>query len=107
MLGYDHILCHIDQPPCQITGIGCFKRGIRKTFASPMGGNKVLNHGESFQEVCSDRVFNNFTRLAGQCFLRLGHQTAHPGQLPYLLLTTTRTGIGHHIQGIKTILITA
>ena len=53
-----------------------------------MGGDEIFEHGQTFAEVRSNRPFDDF---AG----RLGHQTAHAGELPHLLAIAARAGIHH------------
>jgi hypothetical protein len=47
----DHILCRIHEFAGEITGVRGFQRRIGKAFARTMGGNEVLQHGESFAEI--------------------------------------------------------
>ena len=55
-----------------------------------MGGNEVFQYVQTFTEVGFDRQFDG----ASGC---VGHQTTHTRQLFDLLVRTTGTGIGHHI----------
>ena len=64
-----------------------------------MRGNEVLQHVQAFTEVRRDRRLDDF---AG----RLGHQTAHTGQLPHLLLAATGTGVGHHQDRVERLALT-
>ena len=59
-----------------------------------MRGDEVLEHGQTFAEVRGDRPFDDF---AG----RLGHQTAHTGELTDLLTVTARAGIHHQVDRIQ------
>ena len=58
-------------------------------------------HGQTFAEVRDNRRFDDFTDAAGDLLLRLGHQTAHTGQLTNLIFGTTSAGIGHHEDRIE------
>ena len=51
VLNDDHILCRIHEFAGEITGVRGFQRRIGKTFARTVGGNEVLQHGESFAEI--------------------------------------------------------
>ena len=81
---HNQILGHVHQAAGQITGVCGFQRGIGQTFARTVGGNKVLQYGEAFTEVGSNRGFDNRA-------VRLGHQTTHTGKLFNLGGRTTRT----------------
>ena len=59
-----------------------------------MGGDKVLEHGESFTEVRRNRCFDDFPRW-------LCHETAHTRELANLLRTAARSRVCHHIDGAK------
>ena len=62
-----------------------------------MSRNKVLQHTQSLAEVRGNRCFDNRT-------IRLGHQTAHTGQLTNLCCRTTRAGVSHHVDRIERLL---
>ncbi len=94
LLGNDSILRNIDKATGQVTRVSSFKRGIRQTLTRTVCRNKILQHGKAFPEVCGNRRLDN---LPG----RLGHKSTHPGELSYLLGTTTSTRIGHHVNRIK------
>lgn len=47
----NQFLRHINKTSCQISGIGCTKRCIGKTFTSTMRRNKVLQYVKTFTEV--------------------------------------------------------
>ena len=74
----DHVLRRVDQFAGQIAGVGGLERGIGETFACAVGGDEVLQHGQTFAEVRSDRTLDDF---AGG----FGHQAAHAGELFDLL----------------------
>ncbi len=94
MLGDDGILGNIDQTPGEVSGVGRLERSVGQTLAGTVRGNEVLQHRQAFAKVGGDRGFDD---LAG----RLGHQTAHPGQLPDLLGAAAGPRIGHHVDGVE------
>src|SRR6202034_4334810 len=89
----DYVLGYVNQAPREIAGIGGLKRRIGQTFTRSVRGDEVLQHGEAFAEVRSDRSLDDFAR-------GLGHQAAHSGKLADLLFRTARAGIGHHVHRI-------
>ena len=89
----DHVLGHVHQPPREIAGIGGLERRIGQTLAGAVRGDEVLQHGEAFAEVRGDGRLDDFAR-------GLGHQSAHAGKLPDLLLRTAGAGIGHDVDGV-------
>ena len=98
----NHVLRHIDQTARQITGIGRFQRGIGQTLTGAVRRDEIFQHRKPLLEVRQDRVFDDLTSF-GPGFLRLGHQTAHPGELADLLLRTAGPGIQHHVHRIETL----
>ena len=68
----------------------------RPTFAGTVGRNEVFQHGEAFAEVCLDRHLDGLTGW-------VSHETAHTGELTDLLVVTTGTGGGHHVDGVELI----
>ena len=88
LLGDDHVLRHVHEPPRQVAGIGGLERGVRQPLARAVGGDEVLQHRQPLAEVRSDRRRDD---LAG----RLRHQAAHAGDLADLLLGATGPGVGH------------
>ncbi len=84
----DDVLRHVDQAAGQIARIGGLQRGVGQTLAGAVGRDEVLQHRQSLAEVRRDRGFDDF---AGG----LGHQAAHPGQLPDLLLAASGAGVRH------------
>ena len=102
--GDDDIMSHVDQTTGEVTSVSGLKSGIGQTFTGTVGGDEVLQHGKAFFKVRNNGVLNNFV-ASGTCFLRLGHQSAHAGELTNLLLTTTSTGIVHHIDGVEALVV--
>ena len=93
----NQVLGYVDQAPRQVTRVGGFKGGIRESLARAMGGDKVLQHVQSFAEVRGNRVLDNRS-------VRLGHQTSHTGQLANLRCRTARARVGHDENRVKRIL---
>ena len=89
VLGDDRVLGHVHQAAGQVTGVGGLQGRIRQTFPGAVGRDEVLQHRQAFPEVGGDRGLDDFAR-------RLGHQTAHPGQLAHLVLAAPGPGVGHH-----------
>ena len=63
-----------------------------------MGRNKVLQYRQAFAEVGRNRGFDNRA-------VRFCHQAAHTGELFNLRRRTTGTGVGHHVDGVKRLLL--
>ena len=95
---------YVHQTTSQITGIGSLQSGIRQTFTSTVGRDKVLQHRKSFFKVRQDRVLNDLTTFC-TCFLRFCHQTTHTWQLTNLLFRTTGTWVKHHIYRVESLII--
>ena len=93
-LAYDDVLGHVHQAPSQVAGVGGLQRRVRQTLASAVGGDEVLQHGQPFAEVGGDGGFDDFARGPG-------HQAAHAGELPDLLLGAARAGVGHNIDRVE------
>ena len=93
LFGDDHVLGNVDQTTGEVTRVCGLQRRIREALASAVGGDEVLQHGETFTEVSRDRGFNDF---AG----RLGHEAAHAGELTDLLFGTTSAGVGHDVNRV-------
>ena len=91
----DHVLRRIHEFAGQVTGVRGLERRIGQTFAGAVSGDEVLEHGQTLRGSSSDRPLDDF---AG----RLGHQTAHAGELTHLLAIAARAGIHHQIDRIST-----
>ena len=77
LVDYD-IMCHIDKTAGKITGVGCLKGGIGKTFARTVGTDEELKNGETFTEVCTNRNLDDLSA-------RVRHEAAHTGKLTNLV----------------------
>src|SRR5215475_1098613 len=84
----DHVLRHVYKTARQVARIGGLERRVGQTLARAVRGDEVLQHVQTFAEIGADRGLDDFAR-------RLGHQAAHSGELPDLLLVSARPGIGH------------
>src|SRR5438874_944321 len=83
----NNILRNIDQTPCEVPCVCRSKRSICHTFSCAMCRDKELQNVQPFMEVRLDRqVFN-------QSAERVGHQSAHTGELSNLFLGTSSSGI--------------
>ena len=89
----DDVLRHIDETTGQVAGVRGLERGVGETFTRTVRGDEVLQHGEAFAEVGSDRRLDDFAR-------GLGHQTAHTGKLANLLFGTASAGVRHDVNGV-------
>ncbi len=90
----DGVLGDVDEAAGQVTGVGGFKGGIGETFTRTVGGDEVLEDGESFAEVGADGGLDDF---AGG----FGHEAAHTGKLTDLGGGATGTGVGHDVDRVK------
>ena len=86
MLGDDHVLGNVDEPAREVARVRRLESGIGQPLARAVGRDEVLQHGEPFTEVARDGRLDD---LAGG----LGHEAAHAGELPDLLLGATGAGI--------------
>ena len=50
-LTYDQILRYVNKTSCQVTGIGCTKSGIGKSFTSSMSGHEIFQYVQTLTEV--------------------------------------------------------
>ncbi len=94
-----HILRHVDQTSGQITRVGGLERGIGQTLARAVGRDEVLDNVQTLAEVRGDRRLDDGA-------VRLGHETAHTGELTDLLGGAARAGVGHHVDGVEGVLLT-
>ena len=83
------LLGNVNKTSCQVSGVGCTKSRIRKTFTCSMGRHEVFQYVQTFTEVGLDRQLDS-----PSC--RICHQTTHTGKLFDLLVRTTGSGIRHH-----------
>ena len=94
VLGDDDVLRHVHQTPGQIAGVGGLERRVGQTLAGAVRRDEVLLHGEAFTEVRRDRRLDDLAR-------RLGHQAAHAGELPDLLLRAAGARVGHDVDRVE------
>ena len=93
MLADDDVLGHVNESTGQVAGVSGLQCGIRQALTCAVGRDEVLQHGETFAEVCRDRGLNDF---AG----RLGHEAAHAGELTDLLFGSASAGVGHDVDRV-------
>src|SRR4029077_716796 len=51
----DDVLGHVDEAAGQVTGVRRLQRRVRQALTCAVRGNEVLQHGEAFAEVGSNR----------------------------------------------------
>src|SRR3989337_459467 len=93
LLGHDAVLRHVDETPREIARVGRLERRVGQTLAGAVGRVEVLEHRQPLLEVGDDRRLDDLAR-------RLGHQTAHAGQLLHLGGRAARARMRHHIDGV-------
>ena len=96
----DHVLRHVDQTAGQVAGIGGLQRRVGQSLAGAVGRDEVLEHRQPFTEVGRDRGLDDFAR-------RLGHQSAHAGELANLLFRSASAGVGHDVNRIDVAFLVA
>src|SRR5262249_40254169 len=89
----DDVLRNVDKTAGQVARVRGLQSGVSKALTSAVRGDEVLEHGEAFAEVRSDRSLHD---LAGG----LGHQASHTGKLANLLLRTASAGVRHDVDGV-------
>src|SRR6185503_1346835 len=94
VLADDDVLGDVDEPARQIAGVGRLQRGVGEALAGAVGRGEVLEDREALAEVRGDRRLDDLAR-------RLGHETAHAGQLADLLLGAPGARVGHHEDGVE------
>src|SRR5262245_453367 len=94
VLADDDVLRDVDQPPRQVAGVGRLQCGVGQTLAGAVGRGEVLEDREALAEVRRDRRLDDLAA-------RLGHETAHAGQLTDLLLAASGAGVGHHVDRVE------
>ena len=90
----DDIHGHVAELAGHVAGICGLQRGIGQSLAGAVGGDEILQHGQTFAEAGRDRTLDDFAR-------GLGHQTAHARQLADLVAVASRPGIHHEVDGVK------
>ena len=86
--GDHHVLGHVGQLAGQVARVGRLQGRIGQALAGTVGRAEILQHGQPLAEIGLNRRLDDLAR-------RLGHQTAHAGQLPNLLDAAAGTGVGH------------
>ena len=93
-LAHDDVLRHVHKTTGEVAGVGRLQRGIGETLAGTVGGDEVLEDRQALHEVALDRALNDLA-------LRVGHTATHTRELADLLERATRTGVGHHEDGVQ------
>ncbi len=83
VVGDHYVLRHVHQSAGEVTGVSGLQRGIGQAFTRTVGGDEILQDGQSFLEVRKDGVLDDV--LSAAALLRLGHQAAHAAELTDLL----------------------
>ena len=91
-----HVLRHVHQTTREVAGVGRLERRVGQTLTRAVRRDEVLEHRQAFAEVRLDRALDDLADTAGELLLRLGHQAAHPRQLPDLVARATGAGVEHH-----------
>ena len=84
LVANDEFLGHVDQTTGEVTGVGGTQSGVDQSLTRTGGGDEVLERFESLAEVPLDGTRNHVTT-------RVGHQTAHTGDLTHLGHVSART----------------
>ena len=93
VLGDDAVLRHVDETAREVARVRRLERRVGQALARAVRRVEVLEHRQALLEVGDDRRLDDLAR-------RLGHQAAHAGELPHLLLGAARAGVGHHVDGV-------
>ena len=93
-LAHDDVLRNVDQTTGEVTGVRRTKRGIGQAFARAVGGDEELQNGEAFTEVRANRNLDDLTA-------RVGHESAHTGELTDLCRAAARAGVCHHVDRVE------
>ena len=93
-LAHDELLRDVDESTGQVAGVGGTQRGVGETLARTVRRDEVLEHREAFTEVALDRARDDLTT-------RVGHQTAHTGDLTHLHDVSTGTRADHHVDRVE------
>src|SRR5262249_19713001 len=98
LLGDDNVLGNVYETASKVARVGGLQCGIGQTLTSAVRRDEVFEHGEPFTEVRRDWSLDDLTR-------RLGHQSAHTGELANLLLRSTSPGVGHDVDRVQVTLL--
>src|SRR3954463_10419363 len=88
LLADDDVLRDVDQPAGEVAGVGGPQRGVGQALAGTVRGDEVLQHRQTLPEVGLDRPRDDLA-------LRVGHQTAHTGDLADLHHVAAGAGVDH------------
>ncbi len=90
----DGVLRDVDETTGEVTGVRRLERGVGEALAGAVRRDEVLQHREAFAEVRGDRGLDDLAR-------RLGHQTAHGGELAHLLGRASSARVGHDVDRVE------
>ena len=91
--GDDDVLGHVGQLAGEVAGVGRLQGRVGQALAGAVGRAEVFQHAQALAEVGLDRRLDDLAR-------RLGHQTAHAGQLADLLDAAAGAGVGHEVDRV-------
>ena len=89
----DNVLANVRQFAGEIPRVRRLECGVGQSLAGTVRRAEVFQHGQAFAEVRLDRRFDDLAA-------RLGHQTAHTGQLANLFDTTASTRVSHQVNRV-------
>jgi hypothetical protein len=90
----DDVLRHVDESAGQVPRVGGLESRVGEALAGAVRRDEVLEDREPLAEVRGDRRLDDLAR-------GLGHQAAHSGELPDLLLRAAGTRVGHDVDRIE------
>ena len=97
LLADDELLRDVDEPAGQVAGVGGTQRGVGETLAGTVGRDEVLEDRQALTEVRLDRARDDLTT-------RVGHETAHTGDLAHLHDVASGTRADHHVDRVELLL---
>ena len=103
LLRDDDIGGDVDETAGKVSGVGSLECRIGESLTGTVGGDEVVEHGETLLEVGQDRILHRLSALTAAD--RLGHQTTDTGELLDLVGRSTRTGVHHHVDGVEAVLV--
>ncbi len=94
VLAHDELLRDVDETTGQVAGVGGTERGVGETLAGTVRRDEVLEDRQALTEVRLDRARDDLAT-------RVGHETAHAGDLAHLHDVSAGTRADHHVDGVE------